>query len=174
MPPPLDPQHAQFLRLYAEQEQALHGYVRSMLPDRHETSEVMQEVIVTLWQKFEGAVDFRHWAFGVARMKVLHHLQRRKRDRHVFGEELIQQLADRQAELEERHVTQREALEQCLEKLPPVQRELVLTAYTKGTRMDDLAAQRGETAMAIYKKLHRIRQVLLECVRHTLAQEEPL
>lgn len=174
MPPPLDPQHDQFLRLYAEQEQALHGYVRSMLPDRHETSEVMQEVIVTLWQKFEGAVDFRQWAFGVARMKVLHHLQRRKRDRHVFGEELIQQLADRQAELEVRHVTQREALEHCLEKLPQVQRELVLTAYTKGTRMDDLAAQRGETAMAIYKKLHRIRQALLECVRRTLAQEEPI
>lgn len=174
MPPPLDPQHDQFLRLYAEQEQALHGYVRSMLPDRNETSEVMQEVIVTLWQKFEGALDFRRWAFGVARMKVLHHLQRRKRDRHVFGEELIQQLADRQAELEERHVTQREALEHCLEELPQGQRELVLTAYTKGTRMDDLAAQRGETAMAIYKKLHRIRQALLECVRRTLAQEEPI
>jgi RNA polymerase sigma-70 factor (ECF subfamily) len=107
-------------------------------------------------------------------MKVLHHLQRRKRDRHVFGEELIQQLADRQAELEVRHVTQREALEHCLEKLPQVQRELVLTAYTKGTRMDDLAAQRGETAMAIYKKLHRIRQALLECVRRTLAREEPI
>ena len=172
MPQPLDPQHDQFLRLYAEQEQALHGYVRSMLPDRHEASEVMQEVIVTLWQKFEGADDFRKWSFGVARMKVLHHLQRRMRDRHVFSEELVQQLADRQAELESRHTTQREALEHCLEKLPQGQRELVITAYTKDTRMDDLAAQRGETAMALYKKLHRIRQALLECVRRTLTQEE--
>ena len=173
MPQPLDPSHDQFLRHYAEQEQALHGYVRSMLPDRHEASEVMQEVIVTLWQKFEGADDFRKWSFGVARMKVLHHLQRRKRDRHVFSEELVQQLADRQAELEVRHTTQREALERCLEKLPQGQRELAITAYTKGTRMDDLAAQRGETAMALYKKLHRIRQALLECVRRTLTQEEP-
>jgi RNA polymerase sigma-70 factor (ECF subfamily) len=172
MPPPLDPQHAQFLRLYADQEQALHGYVRSMLPDRHEASEVMQEVIVTLWQKFEGAHDFRKWSFGVARMKVLHHLQRKMRDRHVFSEELVQQLADRQAELEVRHTKQREALEHCLEKLPKGQRELVITAYTKGTRMDDLAVQRGETAMALYKKLHRIRQALLECVRRTLTQEE--
>jgi RNA polymerase sigma-70 factor (ECF subfamily) len=172
MPPPLDPQHAQFLRLYADQEQALHGYVRSMLPDRHEASEVMQEVIVTLWQKFEGAHDFRKWSFGVARMKVLHHLQRKMRDRHVFSEELVQQLADRQAELEVRHTKQREALELCLEKLPQGQRELVITAYTKGTRMDDLAVQRGETAMALYKKLHRIRQALLECVRRTLTQEE--
>lgn len=172
MPQPLDPQHTQFLRLYAEQEQALHGYVRSMLPDRHETSEVMQEVIVTLWEKYEGAVDFKRWAFGVARIKVLHHLQRRQRDRHVFGEELVMQLADRQALLEERHSTQREALEHCLQKLPEPQRELVLRAYTKDTRIESLAAQRGETAMALYKKLHRIRQALLECVRKTLSQEE--
>lgn len=169
---PLDPQHDQFLRLYAEQEQALHGYVRSMLPDRHEASEVMQEVIVTLWQKFEGADNFRKWAFGVARMKVLHHLQRRKRDRHVFGEELVLQLANRQTELEECHTTQSEALEHCLEKLTQEQRELVLTAYTKGTRMDDLATRRGETATALYKKLHRIRQALLECVRRTLTLEK--
>jgi RNA polymerase sigma-70 factor, ECF subfamily len=172
MTQPLDPQHDQFLRLYAEQEQALHGYVRSMLPDRKETSEVMQEVIVTLWQKFEGAEDFRRWAFGVARVKVLQHLQRRKRDRHVFGEALVQQLAERNAELEERHSTQREALEQCLEKLPQMKRDLVINAYTKGTRMDDLAAQRGETAMSLYKKLHRIRQMLLECVQRTLSQEQ--
>ena len=61
-----------------------------------------------------------------------------------------------------------------MEKLPAGQHELVITAYTKGTRMDDLAARRGETAMALYKKLHRIRQALLECVRRTLAQEEPI
>lgn len=170
--PPFDPQHEKFLRLYAEQEQALHGYVRSMLSDRHEASEVMQEVIVTLWQKFEDAENFRRWAFGVARIKVLHHLQRRKRDRHVFGEDLVRQLAERQLELEERHSTQRDALEQCLGKMPSRQRELVLTAYTKGTRMDDLASQRGESAMALYKKLHRIRQALLECVQRTLLRQE--
>ncbi|WP_395738583.1 sigma-70 family RNA polymerase sigma factor [Prosthecobacter sp.] len=168
--PPL--QNETFLRLYAEAEQALRGYVRAMLPDRHEASEVMQEVIVTLWQKFDGAEDFKNWAFGVARLKVLQHLQRRQRDRHVFGEELVNQLAERQAELEQGHAAQREALEHCLQKLAEPQREMVLRAYTKGTRIECLAAQRGETAMALYKKLHRIRQALLECVRKTLAQEE--
>jgi RNA polymerase sigma-70 factor (ECF subfamily) len=173
MPQPLDPRYDQFLRLYAEQEQALHGYVRSMLPDRHETSEVMQEVIVTLWQKFDAAADFRKWSFGVARIKVLQHLQRRIRDRHIFSAELVQQLADRQAEFESRHTTHREALQDCLGKLPQGQHELVISAYTKGTRIDDLAAKRGETSMALYKRLHRIRQALLDCVRTTLTQQEP-
>ena len=37
--------------------------------------------------------------------------------------------------------------------------------------MDELAAQRGQTAMSLYKVLHRIRRALLECVRRAAAQE---
>jgi RNA polymerase sigma-70 factor (ECF subfamily) len=172
--PPEHPPHNQFLRLYAEHEVALHTFVRSMLPTREEASEVMQEVIVILWQKFSQVDDFRPWAFGVARLATLRHLERRKRDRHVFDSELVSQLADESAAMSERHSDQREALESCLQKLPATQRELVLTAYTKGTRMDDLATRRGQTPMSLYKLLHRIRQALLECVRRTLAKEETI
>jgi len=172
--PPDHPPHDQFLRLYAEHEVALHTFVRSMLPTREEALEVMQEVIVILWQKFSQVDNFRPWAFGVARLAALRHLERRKRDRHVFDNELVSQLADESAAMSERHSDQREALESCLQKLPATQRELVINAYTKGTRMDDLAARRGQTPMSLYKLLHRIRQALLECVRRTLAQEETI
>jgi RNA polymerase sigma-70 factor (ECF subfamily) len=168
------PPHDQFLRLYAECEAALHTFVRSMLPTREEALEVMQEVIVILWQKFSQVDDFRPWAFGVARLATLRRLERRKRDRHVFDSELVSQLADESAAMSERHSEQRAALESCLEKLPATQRELVIIAYTKGTRMDDLAARRGQTPVSLYKLLHRIRQALLECVRRTLAQEETI
>lgn len=166
------PQHEKFLRLYAEHEAALHTLVRSMLPSREEASEVLQDVIVVLWQKFASAEDFKKWAFGVARLEVLKFLQSRKRDRHVFDEELVNRLADRAALLEQGVMTRREALERCLQKLPAVQRELVLSAYTKGTRIDDLAARRGQTPMSLYKLLHRIRLALLDCVEHTLAEGE--
>ena len=173
MPEPFDTtQHDQFLRLYAEHEAALHTFVRSMLPNREEAAAVLQDVIVVLWQKFESAQDFKRWAYGVARMEVLKFLQSRQRDRLVFDDELVNQLADRAVLLEQRHFTERDALEGCLQKLPDAQRELVLAAYTKGTRMDDLAARRGQTPMSFYKLLHRIRQALQACVQRTLAQEE--
>lgn len=173
MSPPLDhPPHDQFLRLYAEHEVALHTFVRSMLPTREETSEVMQEVIVILWQKFSSVEEFRPWAFGVARIAALRHLERRKRDRHVFDDALVNRLADLALVQEPLHLSEREALDACLHKLPAAQRELVLTAYTKGTRIDDLATQRGQTPMALYKLLHRIRQALLDCVQRSLAKEE--
>lgn len=172
MPAPDHPQHDQFLRLIAEHQAALHTFVRAMLPTREEASEVLQDVIVVLWQKFETAQDFKKWAFGVARLEVLKFLQARRRDRHIFDDELVSRLADEAATMEQRHLTQREALDGCLLKLQPAQRELVLAAYSKGTRMDDLATRRGQTPMALYKLLQRIRQVLLECVRRTIAQEE--
>jgi RNA polymerase sigma-70 factor (ECF subfamily) len=164
--------HAQFLRHYAESEVALHTFVRSLVPTRQMASEVMQDVILVLWEKFDAAADFQGWAFGVAKNVALRHLRRQSRDRHVFDDELVNQLADDAAALVPVHNGHREALECCLEKLPTAQRELVLTAYTKGTRMDDLATRRGQTPMALYKLLHRIRQALLECVERTLAKEE--
>ena len=173
MSPPSDHErHAQFLRHYAESEVALHTFVRSLVPTRQMASEVMQDVILVLWEKFDAAADFQGWAFGVAKNVALRHLRRQSRDRHVFDDELVSQLADDAAVLVPVHDGHREALEHCLDKLPTAQRELVLTAYTKGTRMDELATRRGQTPMALYKLLHRIRQALLECVERTLAKEE--
>jgi RNA polymerase sigma-70 factor (ECF subfamily) len=171
-PPSEHERHAQFLRHYAESEVALHTFVRSLVPTRQMASEVMQDVILVLWEKFDAAADFQGWAFGVAKNIALRHLRRQSRDRHVFDDELVNQLADDAAALVPVHDGHREALEHCLEKLPAAQRELVLSAYTKGTRMDELATRRGQTPMALYKLLHRIRQALLECVERTLAKEE--
>ena len=174
MPDLNDQQHNHFLRLFAEHAPAVRTFVRSLLPARGGASEVMQEVAVVLWQKFaafDASRDFRKWAFGVARYEVLTYLRDKLRDRHVFDDALVNRLADDAAAAEPRHDAQREALEACLQKLPPAQRELVLTAYAKGTRMDELAAQRGQTPMSLYKVLHRVRQSLLECVRRQLAME---
>jgi RNA polymerase sigma-70 factor (ECF subfamily) len=127
-----------------------------------------------LWQKFaefDASRDFRKWAFGVARYEVLAFLRDRGRDRHVFDDALVNRLADDAAAADQRHAAHREALETCLQKLPARQRELVLSAYDKGTRMDELAARRGQTAMSLYKVLHRIRQALLQCVQRQLSLE---
>jgi RNA polymerase sigma-70 factor (ECF subfamily) len=132
----------------------------------------MQNLAVVLWEKFETAQDFRAWAFGVARNLALRHLRSLARDRHIFDDDLVNRLADDAVAMNDRHLSQRDALEMCLQKLPSGQREIVLSAYTKGTRIDDLATQRGQTPMALYKLLHRIRQALLECVRNAQVGED--
>lgn len=175
MPSPDGSHHHQYLRLFAEHEPALRTFVRALLPSRTDASEVMQEVAVVLWQKFEefdGTRDFRKWAFGVARFEVLAFLRDRARDRHIFDEKLLTHLAEEAAAAEGRHDRQREALDLCLQKLTSQQRELVLSAYATGTRIDELATRRGQTPMSLYKVLHRIRQALLDCVQRELNRPE--
>jgi len=66
--------HDHFLRLYVENEEALRGFVRSLVPTLEDAREVMQETAVLLWRKFghlDSEENFRRWAFGVARMEAL-------------------------------------------------------------------------------------------------------
>lgn len=57
-----------------ETEESLRVFVRSLLFTHEEAREVMRDIAVVLWRKFEPEMDansFRRWAFGVARMEVL-------------------------------------------------------------------------------------------------------
>ncbi len=163
-----------FLRLYVANEEALRGFVRSLVPTLEDSREVMQEVAVVLWRKFEDISkpeDFRRWAFGVARFKALDFHRKRGRDRHCFGTELLELLASEAEQADPGYDLERRALDECLEKLPRPQRALVEAAYAPGVRMDALAEQSGRTPMSLYKTLHRIRITLIQCTQKTLAME---
>jgi RNA polymerase sigma-70 factor (ECF subfamily) len=58
--------HDQFLRLYTANEPAIRAFVRRLVPTRADAADVIQEVALVLWRKFEGfdsQEDFRRWAF---------------------------------------------------------------------------------------------------------------
>lgn len=175
MPRDEEQRHDDFLRLFAVNEPALRAFVRSLIPRREDVAEVMQEVAVVLWRKFgdlSAPGDFRKWAFGVARLEALAWARDKARDRHVFDAELLATLADAAESSSQQLGAQREALEHCLGRLPEMRRQLVLSAYAPGTSIQQMAAQRGQTPMALYKLLHRIRLALVECTRRALAQEQ--
>lgn len=154
-------------------EPAVRGFVRSLLPTLNDTNDVMQEVAIVLWEKFaeyETSDDFRRWAFGVAKFKVLSWQRDRMRDRHVFGLETTELLAAETERHAGRLEAQRAALQECLHKLSTEQRALVDSAYAPAARIDALASQLGSTAMALYKKLHRIRLLLAECTHRELSK----
>ena len=148
-------------------------FLRAILPSRNDADEAFQLTMITLWEKFEeydSSRDFKPWAFGIAKYKALGLLRDRQRERLVFGDVLADRLAEDAIAAEDRYLTQQEALDGCLRKLSAPLRETVLQAYTKGTRIDELAKSLGQTPMALYKKLQRIRRTLLDCVRQALEE----
>ncbi len=166
--------HDQFLRLYVEQEEALCGFVRSLVPTREDAREIMQEVAIVLWRKFEelgSSKDFRRWAFGVARMEALAYARDCARNRHVFSNDLLEQLAKDAVDAFDVLAAERDALEECLAKLPAQQRALIESAYAPGVRINELAERLGRSSMSVYKALHRIRLALMDCTGKVLVRE---
>jgi RNA polymerase sigma-70 factor (ECF subfamily) len=167
--------HESFLRLYVESEESLRGFVRSLLPTLEDAREVMQNTAAVLWKKYDQLDDpknFRRWAFGVARFEVLSYRRDKARDRLIFGEELINQLAlvsEKVALDSDREIN---ALKSCLTKLPPKHSALVREVYDKDLKIKQIAEREGRTPMSVYKVLHRARMVLADCVKETLDKEE--
>lgn len=168
-------QHDHFIRLFMEREESLRVFVRSLLFTRDEEREVMQEVAVVLWRKFDASLNSRaicRWAFGVARLEALAFRRDRARDRHTFGDGVFEVLAQTVLDQSNALDAERRALDDCLQNLPIDHRQLVQRAYEPGVKTDQLGTQLGRTAMAVYKTLHRIRLTLMDCTRRMLASEE--
>ena len=174
MSPAETERHHRFLRTFTGSEPAIRAFVRRLLPTRADADDVMQEVSVVLWEKFaqfrDGA-DFRAWAFGIARFEVLAWLRDKGRDRLVLDEKAATLLADEAAEDEPRLHRHRTALEACMEKIAPAQRELLMQAYHPESEIQEVAQNSGRTVGGFYQWLHRMRQMLLDCIRRALTEE---
>jgi len=169
-----DARQERFLRLYTAHEPALRAFVRRLVPSRHDAHDVLQQLALVLWRKFDESAsepDFRRWAFGVARLEVLAWRRDRARDRLVLAEDVLELIAEESARADAWLDAQREALEGCLNKLPSRHRTLLLAAYAGETRIQELAARAGRSVTAFYQWLHRTRLALLRCVRRALAME---
>ncbi len=174
MSPAETERHHRFLRAFTAHEPAVRAYVRRLVPARADADDVMQEVSVVLWEKFDTFREdgnFKAWAFGVARFEVLAWLRDRGRDRLVLDEEVVAKLAAESLDEEPRLERQREALEHCMKKVPEDQRALLMQAYQPESRIQEVARDSGRTVAGFYQWLHRMRRMLLECIRRALAQE---
>ena len=164
--------HAHFLRCFTSHEAAIRAYVRRLIPTRADADDVTQEVAVVLWGKFaqfrEGA-DFRAWAFGVARYEVLAWLRDRGRDKLVLASDVVEMLADEAARDLEYLEQHRWALRQCLDKLDANQRSLLLESYSSEKRIHEIAQTSGRSIAGFYQWLHRMRRILLDCIRSEVA-----
>ena len=166
--------HQQFLRAFTKNEPAVRAFVRRLLPSRADVDDVLQEVAIVLWEKFEEfreGSDFKAWACGIARFKALAWLRDEGRDRLVLDSDVVELIAKDSLQNESHLQRQRDALESCLEKVTSPERELLVRAYQPNARIQDVAATSGRSVGGFYQWLYRMRKILLECIQGALAQE---
>jgi RNA polymerase sigma-70 factor (ECF subfamily) len=163
-----------FLRLFLQNERRLYAYILTLLPNRADADDVLQEASLVMWDKFDDdnpPADFAAWGCRIAYFKVLDFCKKRQRSRVVFSQPVLERLAETAAEqagalqLDER----REALAGCIEKLRPRDRDLLARRFAEGATVQSAAAHDGRSVDAVYKALAKIRQALFDCVTRTLA-----
>lgn len=171
----LDDSKRLFVRLLAQNERRVYGYILRLVPLWSEADEVLQETNIRLWEefdRFEPGTNFAAWAIRVAHYQVLTWRKRRSRSRLVFSDEAIQAIADESAaqaaEVDSRQV----ALAECLKKLSTRNRDLILRCYADGSTIRGVAEQLGRSAEAVYKAAQRIRLTLHQCIEQRLQMEE--
>ena len=158
---------ALFVPLFTASEWRLRAFIYGMVPSQEDVDEVMQEVSTVLWKKFdqyEPGTEFIRWAFVVARYEVLMYRRKKARDRLYFNEDLLDVLAEEFEEGSDRMEEERAALRDCLNRLKEGDRALLMAAYAKDLRINQMAEAAGKTPTSLYKRLNRLRKRLTICV----------
>lgn len=144
------------------------AYIASVIRDRHHVEDLVQEVAFTISDqvdKFDSTRPFLPWALGIARIRILKYLRTRKRDRHVFDDGLLDQLAVIHEKQADESSARKAALHDCMKRLSPDRRELLENRYFKDVAVKEIATSVDRTEGAVSMLLLRIRQQLAICIR---------
>ncbi|MCE9557023.1 MAG: sigma-70 family RNA polymerase sigma factor [Planctomycetes bacterium] len=164
----------EFMRALTDSQPRLQAFILSLLPDPEAAQDVLQATNLVAWRsagQFVPGTSFLAWAFQIARHKVLAHVRDRKRDRHIYDEALIDQLATEGVEHGEQTDQLLIYLEECLSLQPRDLRKLLRERYAPQASVQKLAQARGVTPGNLSVMLSRVRQALLMCVQQKLAKE---
>jgi RNA polymerase sigma-70 factor (ECF subfamily) len=162
-----------FLLLFTRYQHNLLAYILALVHDRDDAQEIFQETSLVLWKAFPTfrmGAEFLPWAVGIARHQVLRQRRTRKKDRHIFSEELMSILADEAAAMAREIAPRQQALAECIKRLTSRQRQLIEWFYGKELVAGQIAERWNQSIHAVYKALKVLRRVLLECIERKLAE----
>lgn len=165
---------AVYVGLLNDHQSMIRAFIISLMPGAPGVEDVIQETNRILWLKrsdFTIGSNFRAWAMTICRYQSMTHLRRLRQQNWVtLSEDLAENLADEmEDDLEpqtEEH--RRRALQSCMAKLRPADRELLIERYWKKTRLQDFSVVTGRSVSALRVTLFRLRATLKRCIQNQL------
>lgn len=170
----------QFVVLIARHERRIRSFIAALAScNRDVIDEVIQSTYLVAWRKLESFTyvqatpdeELIRWMCTIARFEIKDYIRRERRFQRVFGDDLIDRIAEMQVERSDYFEARHEALARCLKRLMASQRDILNLRYGRNLSVKELAALQEREAGAVYTALTRIRQTLERCIRTTLRQE---
>lgn len=164
--------HQQFAERLVRDQHRVFAYLVSLVANRADAEELFQQTSLTLWQtwdRYDPEQDFLPWACGIARNHVQNFLRKQQRSRVRLEPDVVELLATEGAARSRHDGDRLPALRDCLEKLPARSRNAIANYYG-GSSVAKIAEESSSSANAVYKLLHRTRELLHDCVRGKMAE----
>lgn len=166
--------HDEFLRLFSSHSQRIYEFILTLVMRQADADEIFQDTSLILWKKFDSYDpngNFRAWACRIAYLEVLQ-LRRTSRRLLTFGDEALALLAEKAIAHSDDSGRRQAALEACLERLQPPDREMIEHRYYHRRPPKEIATLRACSVYSIYRALARVHSALLNCVQNRLSREE--
>ncbi len=162
------------LELFARYQRNLYLYVLTMIPNRADAEDVLQNTNVVVWQKldqYRPNTDFRAWVFRICYFEIRKFQGRSRTEGVFFRSELLDELSDEYRRREDMLSLRVEALPDCVALLPVDDRDLLDAVYGRGIDVASLSEQLGRKPTSVYRSLRRIRDWLHDCIERHIREK---
>jgi RNA polymerase sigma-70 factor, ECF subfamily len=164
----MTPQEAEELAaLWTGVQPTVAAFIRTLAPHTGDVEELLQRTAVTLVRKhheFDHQRPFAAWAIGVAKLEVFAFWRERHNDRHVFDNDLVEEIAEGYRRVTEHPLPVRDWLLQCIAELDGRAHEAIRLRYAKQLKTLEIAETMGLSAGAARVLLTRARTSLRTCM----------
>ena len=149
--------------LYGRYQRPLFVYLLRLLRDEGLAEEVLQDVIVALWQgagMFAGLSRVSTWVFGIAHHQAAQAARRRALP--LVSPEEYTELGDEEQDAERVTFTLalQEDLEAALERLSPVHREALELALSQGFSYEEIAMITAVPVGTVKSRVNQARRLM--------------
>ena len=169
----MDEKTRRLTRMWMSAQPIVSSFVSSMVHDFTARDDIMQEVIAAVvesFDKYDSDKPFVGWLLGIAKNQVGLYRRKTHRERLVFDDSTVDQLACAFSELPTSEIHKLEFLRGCLEKLNERDRRLCDLRYEQDLKPAGIATALGITSNRVSKALQRIRDQLRSCIERQVAQ----
>lgn len=164
-----------FEQIVRSEQDSVCAFLAVRLARSDEAEDLAQETFVLAYRQlksFEAHRPLRPWLIGIAHNLLRNHLRKFRAD-PIGGHDELQAAFD--GYLSHQVVNAHTPrifidLEECIAELDPDAKELIEARYINGESIKELQKRAGKGHSALTMYLHRIREVLAQCIQRKGAQ----
>ncbi len=165
----------EFLRLIMANQKPIYALILGMIPNRDDAEDIFQETVLVMWSKFdsfERGTSFTAWGIKIAKYKIFQAHRRNARNNFRFSQAAFESLQGKSDNFVKNIERRMQALRKCIRKLSKRDYDLIQMRYENELAIKTIAERLGRTVQSIYKRMARINDSLIRCIRRMLAMEE--